>query len=142
VLGVFVGGVHFLDGPGGPPPLAGLGPFEPTGGVGGPAGTSRTTPRRPGASRRRTGTAAMLLDEEKDRFTSRLAMIPGVRPMPSVGQWILLHVDHPTELARRVNRRLAPGVMSVPRQVDGAVRIAVADPRTNEQMLRAMRELV
>ncbi len=84
----------------------------------------------------------MLLDEEKDRFTSRLAMIPGVRPMPSVGQWILLHVQHPTELARRVNRRLAPGVMSVPRQVDGAVRISVADPRTNEQMLRAMRELV
>jgi histidinol-phosphate/aromatic aminotransferase/cobyric acid decarboxylase-like protein len=83
-----------------------------------------------------------MLDEEKDRFTSRLAMIPGVRPMPSVGQWILLQVEHPTELARRVNRRLAPGVMSVPRQVDGAVRIAVADPRQNESMLRALRDLV
>ncbi len=83
-----------------------------------------------------------MADEEKDRFTSRLAMIPGVRPLPSVGQWILLRVEHPTDLARRVNRRLAPGVMSVPRQVDGAVRIQVADPRTNEQMIRALRDLV
>jgi histidinol-phosphate/aromatic aminotransferase/cobyric acid decarboxylase-like protein len=83
-----------------------------------------------------------MLEEEKDRFTSRLAMIPGVRPMPSVGQWILLQVEHPTELARRVNRRLQPGVMSVPRHVESAVRIQVADPRTNEQMLRALRDSV
>ena len=83
-----------------------------------------------------------MLEEEKDRFTSRLAMIPGVRPMPSVGQWILLQVEHPTELARRVNRRLAPGVMSVPRHVESAVRIAVDEPRVNEQMLRALRDLV
>lgn len=80
--------------------------------------------------------------EEKDRFYSRLAMIPGIRPMPSVGSWILLQVDHPTELARRVNRRLSPGVVSVPRHVDNAVRIQVADPKTNEQLLRALRELV
>jgi histidinol-phosphate/aromatic aminotransferase/cobyric acid decarboxylase-like protein len=80
--------------------------------------------------------------EEKDRFYSRLASIPGIRPMPSVGDWILLQVDHPTELARRVNRRLAPGVVSVPRHVDGAVRIQVADPKTNEQLLGALRELV
>ena len=64
--------------------------------------------------------------EEKDRFTSRLAMIPGVRPMPSVGHWILLQVDHPQEVARRVNRRLAPGILSVPRGIDGAVRVQVA----------------
>jgi hypothetical protein len=62
--------------------------------------------------------------------------------MPSVGDWILLQVAHPTELARRVNRRLAPGVMSVPRHVDGAVRIQVADPKTNEQLLHALRDLV
>jgi len=80
--------------------------------------------------------------DEKDRFYSRLAMIPGVRPLPSVGDWILLNVEHPTELARRVNRRFAPGAMSVPRQIPGAVRIQVGDPRANEQMLRALRELV
>jgi histidinol-phosphate/aromatic aminotransferase/cobyric acid decarboxylase-like protein len=80
--------------------------------------------------------------DEKDRFYSRLATIPGIRPMPSVGDWILLQVAHPTELARRVNRRLAPGVMSVPRHVDGAVRIQVADPKTNEQLLHALRDLV
>ena len=33
--------------------------------------------------------------DEKDRFYSRLAMIPGVRPLPSVEDWILLHVEHP-----------------------------------------------
>lgn len=80
--------------------------------------------------------------DEKDRFYSRLAMIPGVRPLPSVGDWILLSVDHPTDLARRVNRRLAPGAMSVPRQIPGAVRIQVGDPKLNEQMLHALRELV
>jgi histidinol-phosphate/aromatic aminotransferase/cobyric acid decarboxylase-like protein len=80
--------------------------------------------------------------EEKDRFYSRLASIPGIRPMPSVGDWILLQVEHPTELARRVNRRLTPGAVSVPRHVDGAVRVQVADPKTNELLLGALRELV
>ncbi|MBI5363069.1 MAG: hypothetical protein HZA53_07800 [Planctomycetes bacterium] len=80
--------------------------------------------------------------DEKDRFYSRLSMIPGVKPLPSVGDWILLHVEHPAELARRVNRRFAPGAMSVPRQIPGAVRIQVGDPRANELMLRALRELV
>lgn len=80
--------------------------------------------------------------DEKDRFYSRLAMIPGVRPLPSVGDWILLHVEHPAELARRVNRRFAPGAMSVPRHIPGAVRIQVGDPRDNEKMLRALRDLV
>lgn len=79
---------------------------------------------------------------EKDRFYSRLAMIPGVRPMPSVGNWILLQVQHPTDLARRMNRRLAPGIVSVPRHVDGAVRVPVSDPKTNEQLLRALRDAV
>lgn len=80
--------------------------------------------------------------DEKERFYSRLAGIPGVRPMPSVGDWILLHVEHPTELARRVNRRFSPGAMSVPRQIPGAVRIQIGDPKDNELMLRALRELV
>ena len=80
--------------------------------------------------------------DEKDRFYSRLAMIPGVRPLPSVGDWILLHVEHPTDLARRVNRRFTPGSMSVPRHIPGAVRIQVGDPKDNELMLLALRELV
>jgi histidinol-phosphate/aromatic aminotransferase/cobyric acid decarboxylase-like protein len=80
--------------------------------------------------------------EEKDRFYSRLASIPGVHPLPSIGDWILLQVRNPAELARRVNRRLNPGSMSVPRQVQGAVRVQVGDPRTNEQLIRAIRECV
>lgn len=80
--------------------------------------------------------------EEKDRFYSRLASIPGVHPLPSIGDWILLQVRNPAELARRVNRRLNPGAMSVPRQVQGAVRVQVADPRTNEQIIKAIRECV
>ena len=79
--------------------------------------------------------------DEKDRFYSRLATIPGIHPLPSIGDWILLQVENPSELARRVNRRLAPGAMSVPRQVHGAVRIQVADPRTNEQLYTAIRDL-
>ena len=80
--------------------------------------------------------------EEKDCFYSRLASIPGIHPLPSIGDWILLQVRNPAELARRVNRRLKPGAVSVPRQVSGAVRIQVADPRTNEQLLNAIRECV
>jgi len=80
--------------------------------------------------------------EEKDRFYSRLASIPGIHPLPSIGDWILLQVRNPADLARRVNRRLNPGAMSVPRQVSGAVRIQVADPRSNEQLLNAIRECV
>ena len=83
----------------------------------------------------------MMIDE-KDRFYSRLATIPGIRPMPSVGDWILLHVEHPQELARRVNRRLSPGIVSIPRQVHGAVRVQVADPKSNETLLKTLREAV
>jgi histidinol-phosphate/aromatic aminotransferase/cobyric acid decarboxylase-like protein len=80
--------------------------------------------------------------DEKDRFYSRLSTIPGIHPMPSIGDWILLRVAKPTEVARRVTRRLVPGIVSVPRHVDGAVRVVVSDPRTNEQVLRALREAV
>lgn len=79
---------------------------------------------------------------EKDRFFSRLATIPGVQPMPSVGDWILLQVDNPSDLARRVNRRLAPGVMTVPRGLDGAVRIHVGEPKDNEVLLNTIRSVV
>ncbi len=86
-----------------------------------------------------------MIDEqssEKDRFSSRLASIPGVHPLPSVGDWILLRVGNPADLARRVNRRLEPGVMSVPRNIDEAVRIHVSDPKSNEDLLRTIRDVV
>jgi len=79
---------------------------------------------------------------EKDRFCSRLASIPGIQPLPSIGDWILLQVESPAELARRVNRRLEPGIMSVPRNLRGAVRVHVGEPRENEKLLKTLRDLV
>jgi len=79
--------------------------------------------------------------QEKDRFFSRLASIPGVQPLPSIGDWILLQVEEPSDLARKVNRRLEPGVMSVPRGLSNAVRIHVKDPKENELLLRTIREV-
>jgi histidinol-phosphate/aromatic aminotransferase/cobyric acid decarboxylase-like protein len=83
-----------------------------------------------------------VMAQDKERFYSRLASIPGIQPMPSIGDWILLRVESPSDLARKVNRRLAPGVMSVPRNVDGAVRIHVGSPKENEQLYRTIRELM
>jgi len=85
---------------------------------------------------------AEIRKDEKDRFFSRLASIPGVRPMPSIGDWILLNVESPSDIARKVNRRMAPGVMSVPRGVDGAVRIHIGDPKDNDVLLRTLRDVV
>ncbi len=83
-----------------------------------------------------------VLGMEKDRFFSRLSMIPGIRPMPSVGDWILLQVARPNEVARRVARKFDPAIISVPRHVHGAVRVTVCDPKTNERLLRTLREAV
>ena len=82
------------------------------------------------------------LDGEKDRFFSRLSTIPGIHPLPSVGDWILLQVEQPSELTRRVNRRLAPGVMSIPRGIEGTVRVHVGDPKDNEILFKTIRDLV
>lgn len=78
---------------------------------------------------------------EKDRFFSRLTTIPGIKPMPSVGDWILIQVDNPSDLARKVNRRLEPGTMRVPRGVDGAVRVHVSHPRDNERLFQTLRDV-
>lgn len=80
--------------------------------------------------------------QEKERFYSRLATIPGVRTLPSIGDWILIQVASPADLARKVNRRLAPGILSVPRHVPGTVRIHVSDPKSNELLYRTIREVV
>jgi histidinol-phosphate/aromatic aminotransferase/cobyric acid decarboxylase-like protein len=83
------------------------------------------------------------MGDEKDRFYSRLAAIPGIQPMPSIGDWILLQVQHPAELSRKVARRMKkPDLISVPRNVRGAVRVIVSDPKTNEELLRNLREFV
>ena len=84
------------------------------------------------------------MDQEKERFCSRLASIPGIRPLPSpqTGDWILLKVPAPAELARKVNRRLEPGTLSVPRTITGTVRVHVSDPKRNEALLKTLREVV
>ncbi len=78
---------------------------------------------------------------ERERFFSRLSTIPGIRTMPSIGNWILLEVENPSDVARKINRRLSPGTVSVPRQVSGAVRIPVRDPIANEEIFNTLREL-
>jgi len=80
--------------------------------------------------------------EDRERFYSRLAQIPGVETLPSIGDWILLRVPRPNDLARRVSRRVAPGLMSVPRHVKGAVRVQISDAKTNEQLIGVIRESV
>ena len=82
------------------------------------------------------------MDEERERFFSRLATIPGLRTMPSIGAWILVEVDNPADVARKVNRRLSPGVASVPRNVPGAVRLPVRDPKSNEELFVTIRDLL
>lgn len=77
---------------------------------------------------------------EKDRFFSRLSLIPGVRPLHSIGDWILVQCEKPQELAKRVARRLDPALVSVPRHIEGVVRVIVSDPKTNERVLRTIRE--
>ncbi len=81
------------------------------------------------------------MTEERERFFSRLATIPGVRTMPSIGSWILVEVDNPADLARKVNRRLEPGTVSVPRHIPGAVRVPVKDPKANEELFQVIRDL-
>lgn len=111
-----------------------LGPVRAT------AGVDTLHPAQPPGPPRRTKDTTVI--DEKDRFYSRLSTIPGVQPMPSIGDWILLRVHRPTDVARKMTRRLVPGLVSVPRHVDGAVRVIVSDPKTNERVLRALREAV
>ena len=82
------------------------------------------------------------MQQDRERFYSRLAQIPGVETMPSIGDWILLRVRRPNDLARRVSRKIAPGIMSVPRHVKGAVRVQVSDAKTNEEIIGVIRESV
>ena len=81
------------------------------------------------------------MTEERERFFSRLATVPGLRTMPSIGSWILCEVDNPSDLARKVNRRLDPGTISVPRHIPGAVRVPVRDPKSNEELFQAIRDI-
>lgn len=81
-------------------------------------------------------------NEERERFFSRLATVPGIHTMPSIGAWILVEVDNPNDLARRINRRTVPGMVSVPRHVPHAVRIPVRDPKSNETLFMVIREIM
>ena len=62
--------------------------------------------------------------------------------MPSIGSWILVKVENPMDVARKVNRRLEPGTVSVPRNVPGAVRLPVRDPKANETLYKTIRDLL
>ena len=81
------------------------------------------------------------MTEERERFFSRLATIPGIQTMPSIGAWILVKTDQASDLARKVNRRLEPGTLSVPRHIPGSVRIPVRDPKRNEELFQTIRDL-
>jgi histidinol-phosphate/aromatic aminotransferase/cobyric acid decarboxylase-like protein len=80
--------------------------------------------------------------EDRERFFSRLSTIAGLEMMPSLGSWILVCVEDPSDLARKVNRRTEPGTVSVPRQVAGAVRIPVCSPKENEALYGVIREVM
>ncbi|MBM3990601.1 MAG: hypothetical protein FJ298_06270 [Planctomycetes bacterium] len=77
--------------------------------------------------------------DEKDRYYSRLSSIPGIRPMWSeVGDWILLRVKRPNDVARRLRQIVPESVVSVPRAREGVLRVVVSDPKTNERIVRAL----
>jgi histidinol-phosphate/aromatic aminotransferase/cobyric acid decarboxylase-like protein len=80
--------------------------------------------------------------EDRERFFSRLSTIAGLQLMPSLGSWILVCVEDPSDLARKVNRRTEPGTISVPRQVKSAVRIPVCSPKENETLFAVIREVM
>ena len=81
------------------------------------------------------------MHQERERFFSRLATIPGIQTMPSIGSWILVRADNAPDLARKVNRRLEPGTLSIPRNIPGCVRIPVRDPKRNEELFQTIRDL-
>ena len=82
------------------------------------------------------------MDAERERFFSRLSTIPGLRTLPSIGGWILVEVDGPADLARKINRRHEPGTVSVPRNIPHAVRVPVGDPKHNEELFKTIRDLL
>jgi len=82
------------------------------------------------------------MEEERNRLSCRLATLAGIRTLPSIGAWILVRVDHPADVARKVNRRLAAGTARVPRHVPGALRLPVRDPRRNEELFRTLQDLL
>ena len=77
---------------------------------------------------------------DKRSFSWRLSRIPGVETLPAIGDWILLRVPRPDELARRVSRQVGPGLVTVPRLVQGVVKVEIRDAWTNERLLGAIGE--
>lgn len=79
---------------------------------------------------------------EGDRFCWLLSRIPGIEAMPAIGDWVLLRVARPNEVARRVTLQVGPGLITVPRFVKGVVKVQLCDPRTNDKLLGAIGESV
>lgn len=78
--------------------------------------------------------------EEHERFSARLASIPGVELIPSFGAWIVLKVEDPTAFARWMEERIPGAGLTVPSHLQGAVRIPVRDAKKNDFVQQAVRE--
>ena len=79
--------------------------------------------------------------DEKDRFSSRLATIPGIRPLRRSATGSSWRSSSPRRSLAR-STAVSPGIMSVPRGMEGAVRVHVGDPKVNEQVIQTLRDLV
>ena len=78
---------------------------------------------------------------EKFRFTSQITRLPNLKPLPSVGDWIMVEAKDPSTLARKVCRRLWPGAVKVPRETDGLVRIPIGEPKDNDKVIEVLRDV-
>jgi histidinol-phosphate/aromatic aminotransferase/cobyric acid decarboxylase-like protein len=78
--------------------------------------------------------------DEHERFSARLANIPGVELIPSFGAWVLLKVEDPAAFARRIEKRVPGAGLTVPAQPDGVVRIPVRNAKSNDLVHEAVRE--
>jgi len=80
----------------------------------------------------------MAENHEHERFYSRLSTLPEVTLMPSVGTWILMKVDDPSDFAERLNKRLYDGAVSVPYGIPGALRIPVREAKENDRVMESI----
>ncbi len=78
--------------------------------------------------------------EEHERFSARLASIPGAELIPSFGAWIVLKVEDPPAFAAWVEERIPGAGLTVPSHLVGAVRIPVRSAKVNEAVQEAVRE--
>lgn len=88
------------------------------------------------------------LANEKARFSQHLGRLPGLRPRPSTGDWILIETENPGDLAKKVNRRVkndSPGLqespLTVPRGIERMLRIRVGKETDNQRVFEVLQEV-